>query len=317
MLNRRLLLISLPIFVFAILVALVSQLVMIGMKQLSAVDGGEAAPLLRFNAADFLVISAGQYSTFDTTLAIEEFNGDEAIIVLSTTPFDSGVYPFFQINISNLSRYTKAKLLWTLEESPDEVHGKTLIRDGDKLAPISFIDFGNSYDGVISSMALLLYESAVQRPHNNNQVLQISGMQVEPFTHTRALHQVWSDWTVQEPRVASMNNLVKGGATNSVLMPNELFYSAIAIAMVTTLLAFSTRRMQIAGKHGSLFQYTLAYFLYAALCTDILRFNWRFDLITDNFERYAFQPIEERIKNGELRCARFQPECKADLLPFF
>ena len=50
---------------------------------------------------------------------------------------------------------------------------------------------------------------------------------------------------------------------------------------------------------------------------DVLRWHWRIEQLIDTHERYAGLPLEERIRNNDIRCARFPEDCAAHLLPYF
>jgi len=49
----------------------------------------------------------------------------------------------------------------------------------------------------------------------------------------------------------------------------------------------------------------------------VLRWHWRIEQLIDTHERYAGLPLEERIRNNDIRCARFPEDCAAHLLPYF
>jgi hypothetical protein len=57
--------------------------------------------------------------------------------------------------------------------------------------------------------------------------------------------------------------------------------------------------------------------LYGWLFNDLLRWHWRIEQLIDTHERYAELPLEKRIRNNEIRCARFPEDCAAYLLPYF
>jgi hypothetical protein len=50
---------------------------------------------------------------------------------------------------------------------------------------------------------------------------------------------------------------------------------------------------------------------------DVLRWHGRLEQLIDTHEHYAGLPLEKRIRNNEVRCARFPEDCAAQLLPYF
>lgn len=292
-------------------------LTVVTLKQPIPNINGSQHTLLRFGARDFNVLSSGKHKISSAALEILEFNSDEAIVLLIDRPFKAEVYPFINIAVSGLSKYTNAKLLWSLQDDPATIHGKTLLHYGSGIAPVSFLEPEPAYRGIVASMAILFYDAAVSRPNNNDQSLVITGVTLEPFSISRIVKQIWFDWLSIQPRHASMNNVVRGWEpeTSPVLPPNLFFYgviiTAIALTMIRGLLGTKPRNNQRVLANA------LVFLLLGALSNEMLRVPWRVKLISDTVDRYANLPIEQRIKNGEIRCIRFKDDCYSALLPHF
>ena len=119
----------------------------------------------------FYPASLGKGKRAGDQFIVEDFNADEAILVLPR-PFVAENYPFIKVNLSGLTRYSKAKILWQ-REGEAEIHALELNRSGNELTQVAMVHGGERYAGRISSIARLIYDGPAMGFENNNGVGRI------------------------------------------------------------------------------------------------------------------------------------------------
>jgi hypothetical protein len=267
---------------------------------------------------DLIPVSVGASRKVGNNIIVEDFNGDEAILVLPRA-FRAEDYPFIKVNLSGFTRYSKFKILWRRADDPEKTHALEFNRSGDEVTQIAMVYGGENYRGQIADIALLFYDGPALGFENNNDVdVVISSIEFLPFSAARVAEQIFEDWTNPPLWQGYSNNIVRGIHANGMVFPN-----AVANLLVVTGLAMAALiRWLRKLKHRPQFNHRL---LATALClclygwafNDILRWHWRIEQLIDTHERYAGLPLEERIRNNDIRCARFPEDCAAHLLPYF
>ena len=278
---------------------------------------GHSATPLSAAGKDFFPASIGKGRLRDNQFIVEDFNGDEAILVLPRS-FVAEDYPFIKVNLSGFTRYSKAKILWQ-RESETETHALEFNRSGSEVTQIAMVHGGEQYAGRITSIALLFYDGPALGFENNDDIdIVIDSIEFRPFSAMRVAEQIFEDWTNPPLWQGYSNNIVRGIHTKGMVFPN-----AVANLLVVTGLAIAglvrLGRKRRAGSPPAhrLLATALCLCLYGWAFNDVLRWHWRIEQLIDTHERYAGLPLEERIKNNDIRCARFPEDCAAHLLPYF
>jgi len=102
-----------------------------------------------------------------------------------------------------------------------------------------------------------------------------------------------------------------------------VFPNAVANLLVVTglaiagLLRLGRKWRAVSPPAHRLLATALCLCLYGWAFNDVLRWHWRIEQLIDTHERYAGLPLEERIRNNDIRCARYIQDCAAYLLPYF
>ena len=278
---------------------------------------GQGATPLTAAGKDFIPASIGNGRRADNQFIIEDFNGDEAILVLPR-PFVAEDYPFIKVNLSGFTRYSKAKILWQ-REGETETHGLEFNRSGDEVTQIAMVYGGEQYAGRINSIALLFYDGPALGFVNNDDVdIVIDSIEFRPFSAMRVAEQIFEDWTNPPIWQGYSNNVVRGIHLNGMIFPNAVANLLVITGLAVAALMRGLRKF----KHRPQFNHRL---LATALClclygwffNDVLRWHWRIEQVIDTHERYAGLPLKDRIRNNDIRCARFPEDCAAHLLPYF
>ena len=98
---------------------------------------GQGATPLTASGKDFIPASIGKGRREGNQFIVEDFNGDEAILVLPR-PFVAEDYPFIKVNLSGFTRYSKAKILWQREGESD-THALEFNRSGGEVTQIAMV----------------------------------------------------------------------------------------------------------------------------------------------------------------------------------
>ena len=268
---------------------------------------------------DLIPVSVGAYRVEGSTAIIEDFNGDEAILALPRA-FEAEDYPFIKVNLSGFTRYSKFKILWRRAEDPSQTHALEFNRSGDEVTQIAMVYGNENYRGRIADIALLFYDGPALGFENNNGVdIVIDSIELLPFSAARIAEQIFEDWTNPPLWQGYSNNIVRGIHPNGMVFPNAV---ANLLVVTSLIVVFAMRLTHKLLKELSLPSHPL---LMTALClclygwgfNDILRWQWRIEQLIDSRARYASLPLEERIMNSDMRCARFREDCAAHLFPYF
>jgi hypothetical protein len=248
---------------------------------------------------------------------IEDFNGDEAILVLPRA-FLAEDYPFIKVNLSGLTRYSKAKILWQ-REGETETHALELVRSGGEVTQIAMVYGGEHYSGRIKSLALLFYDGPALGFENNNDVdIVIGSIEFRPFSATRAIEQVFEDWTNPPFRQGYSNNKVTGIHANGMVFPNTVANLLVVTGFAVAGLARIFRNWRTPAPPASrLLTMALCLCLYGWAFNDALRWHWRLEQFTNTYQRYTGVPFAQKVRRDSLRCSRFPRDCGSHLLPYF
>ena len=256
---------------------------------------------------ELIPVSAGAASKDGKNITIEDFNDHEAILVLPRA-FQAEDYPFIKVNLSGFTRYSKFKILWRRADNQEKTHALEFNRSGDEVTQLAMVYGEDNYRGQITDIALLFYDGPALGFENNNDVdIVIRSIEFLPFSAARVAEQIFEDWTNPPLWQGYSNNIVRGIHANGMVFPNAVANLLVVTGLAVAALIRWLRRL----KHRPQFNHRL---LATALClclygwafNDILRWHWRIEQLIDTHERYASLPLEERIRNNDIRCARFQ-----------
>ena len=178
---------------------------------------------------------------------------------------------------------------------------------------------GEDYRGKIADIALLFYDGPALGFENNNDVdIVIDSIEFLPFSAARVAEQIFEDWTNPPLWQGYSNNIVRGIHLKGMALPNAvanlLVITGLAVAALMRGLRQLKDRPQV---NNRLLATALCLCLYGWAFNDVLRWHWRIEQLIDTHERYAGLPLEERIRNNDIRCARYPNDCAAHLLPYF
>ena len=267
---------------------------------------------------DLIPISVGGYRVEGSSAIIEDFNGDEAILALPRS-FQAEDYPFIKVKLQGLTRYSKFKILWRRADDLSQTYALEFIRSGDEAAQIAMVYGNENYRGQIADVALLFYDGPALGFHNNNGVdISIHNIEFRPFSLERLVAQIFEDWTNPPLWQAYSNNIVRGIHANGMLFPNAVTNLLIVTGIGIAALIRWVRKLRsnVTLQHR-IFATGLCLCMYGWAFNDVLRWHWRAAQLIDTHERYVNLPLEERIRNNDIRCARFPEDCAAHFLPHF
>jgi hypothetical protein len=278
--------------------------------------GRDARPLTAFGK-DFLPASIGNGQRRGQDFVVEDFNGDEAILVLPRA-FDAEDYPFIKVNLSGSTRYSRAKILWQ-RTGESQTHALEFNRSGDEVTQIAMVYGEDNYAGRIDSIALLFYDGPALGFENNDDVdIVISSIEFRPFSAQGVIEQIYEDWTNPPLWQGYSNNIVRGIHANGMLFPNAVANLLVITGLAIAALMRWQRKLRLtAVPTHRVLATALCLCLYGWVFHDVLRWHWRVEQLIDTHERYSGLPLEERIRNNDNRCARFPEDCAAHLLPYF
>ena len=278
---------------------------------------GQGATPLTASGKDFIPVSIGKGRRAGNQFIVEDFKGDEVILVLPR-PFVAEDYPFIKANLSGFTRYSKAKILWQ-REGETETHALEFNRRGSEVTQIAMVYGGEQYAGLINSMALLFYDGPALGFENNDDVdIVIDSIEFRPFSAMRVAEQIFEDWTNPPLWQGYSNNIVRGIHANGMLFPNAVTNLLVVTGLaIAGLVRLGRKWRTLTPPAHRLLATALCLCLYGWAFNDLLRWHWRIEQLIDTHERYAGLPLEERIRNNDIRCARFPKDCAAHLLPYF
>ena len=267
---------------------------------------------------DLIPVSVGAASKTGNQVIIKDFNDDEAVLLLPRA-FQAEDYPFIKVNLSGFTRYSKFKIIWRRADDVSQTYALEFNRSGDDVTQIAMVYGGENYRGKIADIVLLFYDGPALGFENNNDVdIVINSIEFLPFSAVRVAEQIFEDWTNPPLWQGYSNNIVRGIHKNGMVFPNAvanlLVLTGLAVAALIRWLRRLKNRPQL---NHRLLATALCLCLYGWAFNDVLRWHWRVEQLIDTHERYAELPLEERIRNTDIRCARFPEDCAAHLLPYF
>ena len=268
-------------------------------------------------ARNFRVISAGHYETRAGCLIFDRFNADEIIIASSVNSKVSD-YPLLRADMQNLPSHAIAKLMWqnfgSQKISASQINLKpsrggyvALPENGlqtyDRLRSVAFLiydPFGNAAEGIMRTP------------------LKFCGVTFFPASQRSLLSQLLHDWSTPMLWQGSANNAVVGGSSKSIVPFNFALASIYAVSILIWLVLKAAKLARLIGlAHLSTLRGIVYLFLVTLAVSSVHRGIWRAEQFAEVRQTYAGRPLEERIRHNYVRCARFKPDCKADMLPYF
>ena len=267
---------------------------------------------------DLIPVSVGAASKTSNQVIIEDFNEDEAVLLLPRV-FQAEDYPFIKVNLSGFTRYSKFKIIWRRADDIAQTYALEFNRSGDEVTQIAMVYGGEDYRGRIADIALLLYDGpALGFDNNNNVDFVIDSIEFLPFSAARVAEQIFEDWTNPPLWQGYSNNIVRGIHLNGMIFPNAVANLLVIAGLAVAALMRGLRKLKDRPQlNHRLLATALCLCLYGWAFNDVLRWHWRIEQLIDTHERYAGLPLEERIRNNDIRCARFPEDCAAHLLPYF
>ncbi|MEP6389980.1 MAG: hypothetical protein ABJ056_08640 [Halioglobus sp.] len=240
----------------------------------------------------------------------------EAIVALDQS-FDAEDYPFIKLEIEGATRFTNAFIFWRLAKNPEEIYSLPLNRSGDGVTQVAMVYGGDDYKGNVQELAVGFFDGpALGFSNNNNVPIHLKSIELLPFSGTRVAEQIFEDWTNPPLWQGYSNNIVRGIHKNGMVFPNLVLNLLVA----TSALLLVAVRVGLSAKLRESLSVSRTVLVVIGLCWvmgDALRWTWRIEQLIDTHERYYGLPLEERIRNNPIRCARFPDDCRADLLPYF
>ena len=267
---------------------------------------------------DLIPVSVGAASKTSNQIIIEDFNKDEAVLLLPRA-FQAEDYPFIKVNLSGFTRYSKFKIIWRRVDDIAQTYALEFNRSGDEVTQIAMVYGGEDYRGKIADIALLFYDGPALGFENNNDVdIVIDSIEFLPFSAARVAEQIFEDWTNPPLWQGYSNNIVRGIHLNGMVFPNAVANLLVVTGLAVAALMRALRRFERGTQRNHrLLATALCLCLYGWGFNDILRWHWRIEQLIDTHERYSGLALEERIRNNDLRCAQFPKDCAAHLLPYF
>ena len=277
---------------------------------------------------DLIPVSAGAASKTGNQVIIEDFNDDEAVLLMPRT-FLAEDYPFIKVNLSGLTRYSKFKIIWRRAGNIAHTYALEFNQSGDEVTQIAMVYGGENYRGRIADIALLFYDGPALGFENNNDVdIVIRSIEFLPFSAARVAEQIFEDWTNPPLWQGYSNNVVRGIHANGMVFPNSVANILVVIGLaIAGLMRLGRKWWAVSAPAHRLLATALCLCLYGWALNDVLRWHWRTEQLMDSHQRYAGLPLEEKIRNNDIRCARFPEDdasystqriqCAAHLLPYF
>ena len=265
---------------------------------------------------DLIPVSVGAASKTSNQFIIEDFNEDEAVLVLPRA-FQAEDYPFIKVNLSGFTRYSKLKIIWRRLDDMAQTHALEFNRSGDEVTQIPMVYGADDYRGKIADIALLFYDGPALGFDNNDDVdIVIDSIEFLPFSAARVAEQIFEDWTNPPLWQGYSNNVVKGIHPNGMIFPNM---AANLLVVTGLMLVIALRRLKIIRQPSTtpFLATTLCLFAFGWGFTDALRWHWRAEQLLDTHLRYANKSFDKAIRSSSRRCALDQSHCKSDLLPYF
>ena len=264
----------------------------------------------------FRPVMAGAGGIAGESVIIQELKDGRAAVGLNRR-FDAQDYPFIQIELEGLTRFTNATIFWRLASDPEELYSLPLNRSGDGVTQVAMVYGGENYKGKVVELVVAFFDGPALGFSNNNDVpITLNSIKLVPLTAGGVVKQIFEDWTNPPLWQGYSNNIVRGIHKNGMVFPNLVLNLLVA----TSALILVVMRYGFPAKLRQSLSVSRTVLVVIGLCWvmgDSLRWTWRIEQLIDTHERYAGLPLEERIRNNPIRCARFPDDCRADLLPYF
>ena len=272
------------------------------------------APVILIKGNQFSPVQVGNGGYEGDAAIVTEYRDGAAILEVKTM-FAANDYPFIKFDIEGLTTWSDAFVFWQRAEDPGNVHRLRLNRSWDEVTQVAMPYGEENYSGDISVLAIGFVSDATDHD-NDGDPIKIKAVELRPFSPWRVAEQIFEDWTNPPLWQGYSNNIVRGIHATGMLFPN-----AVAnLLVVTGVLLAGIRRFwrRRSGHQPSvrLLAVALCLCLYGWAFNDVLRWHWRVAQLMDTQERYAGLPLEERIRNNPIRCAR-RDDCFEHLLPYF
>jgi len=274
----------------------------------------EGATATAIRGDQFVPVQVGNGGYENGAAVVTEYRDGAAILEVRTR-FNAEDYPFIKFDLEGLTTWSDAFVFWQRAEDPGNVHRLRLNRSWDEVTQVAMPYGEDNYRGEISVLAIGFVSDATDHD-NDGDPIRVKGVKLRPFSPWRVAEQIFEDWTNPPLWQGYSNNIVRGIHATGMLFPN-----AVAnLLVVTGVLLAGIRRLwrKRAGHPPSvrLLAVALCLCLYGWAFNDVLRWHWRVAQLMDTHERYAGLPLEERIRNNPIRCAR-RDDCFEHLLPYF
>lgn len=263
-------------------------------------------------------VSVGAARKTGNQIIIEDFNYDDVVLFLPRE-FQAEDYPFIKVNLSGFTRYSKFKIVWRRTDDVSQSYALEFNRSGDEVTQIAMVYGDENYRGKIADIALLFYDGPALGFENNNGVdIVVDSIEFLPFSAARVAEQIFEDWTNPPLWQGYSNNIVRGIHRNGMVFPNVVANLLIITGLTIAALMRGLRKLKHQPQlNHRLLATALCLCLYGWTFNDILRWHWRIEQLLDTHERYAGLPLQERIRNNDIRCTRYNEDCAAYLLPYF
>ncbi|MDG1389064.1 MAG: hypothetical protein P8P79_11560 [Halioglobus sp.] len=275
---------------------------------------GSEGPELTLTGSHFVPVHIGDGGYKDGVAMIVEYL-DGVAILEAKTAFQAEDYPFIAFDVEGLTSWSKAFVLWQLENDPGNVHSLQLNRSLGEVTQIAMPHAGSKYAGQVSTLAIGFFSDATDHD-NNRQVLFVKGVTLKPFSAMRVAEQIFEDWTNPPLLKEYSNNLVRGIHATGIVPPNVVANLLVVTAVLLAWLWRLQNKRRGRVSNTGLLAVSLCLCLYGWAFNDVLRWHWRIAQLADSHERYADVSPEERIYNSAARCSR-RDDCFEHLLPYF
>ena len=272
------------------------------------------APHLHIGGNQFIPVRVGNGGYEDGAAVVTEYLEGAAILEVNTR-FQAEDYPFIKFDIEGLTTWSDAYVFWQRAADPGNVHRLQLNRSWDEVTQVAMPYGDENYAGEIGVLAIGFVSDATDHD-NDGEPIRLNGVTLKPFSPWRVAEQIFEDWTNPPLWQGYSNNIVRGIHATGMVFPNAVANLLVVTGVIVAGLRRLWRKRQGQQASVKLLAVALCLCLYGWAFNDVLRWHWRVAQLLDTHERYAGLPLEERIRNNPIRCAR-RDDCFEHLLPYF
>lgn len=278
-------------------------------------DSGAHAFVLQ--GSEFSPLRGDTAKDSNGTLAIQQFVGGEAILTLQRS-FRAEDYPFIQFNITGVSNFSTAKIMW-MKQGAQQVYSRPILLSNKSYSQIFMGNAGESYSGEVASIALLFYENPAKLSENGNRPIYVESVILRPFSAYSLIQQVFFDWSAQPKWPGHSLNKVLGTHASAILKPNIAVYLVSGISLLLLLFYHisSRRRRLVMSFKKTVVPNFLCICVFSLICNDALNWQHRMGKLQDAISRYSGRSLEDRSLASDIRCLRFKENCGSRYLPYF